>query len=107
LCAADGLRARVANPLPGEQLAEGAAVDVGEGIVRHHPPDLDPALGEEGERPLEEGDAGLRPLVGVDLGVGKPPVVVDDRVREVVTDPALDLGCGPRAVAVWAGQLEG
>ena len=37
----------------------------------------------EGERAFEEAGDGGGALVGVDLGVGEPCVVVDDRVHEV------------------------
>ena len=37
----------------------------------------------EGERAFEEGDDGRSLLVVVDLGVGEPGVVIDDRVHDV------------------------
>jgi len=51
----------------------------------------DPVLGEVGECALEEVDRGRGALVGMDLGVGEPGVVVDDRVHVVdaVTVPAV------------------
>ena len=56
---------------------------------------LMPCCGEEGERALDEAGDGRGRLVGVELDVGEPGVVVDDRVRVVVADPRL----GPRPVA--------
>jgi hypothetical protein len=44
---------------------------------------------EEGECSLDEAGNGGRPLVVVELDIGEPGVVVDDRVREVVADPRL------------------
>ena len=65
-------------------------------------------LGEEGERPLDEGGDGGRAVVVEELGVAEAAVVVDDRVRVVVADPLFLLGA--RAVAVAgdgvAGTLE-
>ena len=57
-------------------------------------------LGEEGERALDEAGDGCCSLVLVELDVGEPGVVVDDRVRVVVADPCLVTH--PVAVALGA-----
>ena len=59
---------------------------------------------EEDERPLEEAGDGRRPLVVVQLDVGEPRVVVDDRVRVVVADPRPGLHPASRAVRAVAGD---
>src|SRR5439155_22223766 len=59
------------------------------GVVGHQPLGDDPVLGVEGEDALEEGGHGCCFLVGVDLGVGEPGVVVDECVHEVVAYPRL------------------
>jgi len=51
-----------------QQVAEGAAVRVAPGVVRHQPFRFDPVAGEEGERPFGEGDDGDGALVGQQLG---------------------------------------
>lgn len=63
---------------------------VGPGVVGHQPLDPgDSVRGEVGDRPGEELGAGGALLVGQDLAVGQPGVVVDERVDVVVAD--LDL----------------
>jgi hypothetical protein len=57
------LRREVTDGVASEQLAEGTAVHVGEGMVGRQPFGVDPVFGEEGERPFEEGRAGRCPLV--------------------------------------------
>jgi hypothetical protein len=59
-----------------------------------------PCSAEEGEGSFDEAGHGLGLLVGVELDVGEPRVVVDDRVREVVADPRL--GAHPAAAVVRA-----
>ena len=77
-----------------EQFAQGAVLDVAEGVVGHQSLRGDAVLREEGERALEEAGDGRGSLVVVDLGVGEPGVVVDDRVHVVVADRcALLVGC--------------
>jgi len=78
-----GLRRQMADVRAGEQLANGAAARVGPGIVGHQPADGDAVGGIEGERALEKAGDGACPLVRVDLGVGEPRVVVDQRVHDV------------------------
>src|SRR4029450_11032946 len=50
----------------------------------------DPVFGEEGERAFDEAGHRQRLLVVMELDVGEPGMVVDDRVREVITDPRPD-----------------
>jgi len=73
----------VADPVPGEQFAQRAVLDVAEAVVGHQPLRDDPVLGEEGERAFDEGGHRRRALVVVELDVGEPRVVVDDRVPVV------------------------
>ena len=73
--------------MPCRLLAQRAVLDVAEAVVGHQPTRDDPMLREEGERPLDESGDGRGLLVGVELDVGEPRMVVDDRVREVVADP--------------------
>src|SRR5262249_29711131 len=86
--------AQVADAVSLEELADGAAVDVGERIVGHPPPHFDAVPGEVGEGALEKVDDGVGALVGVDLGVGEPRVVVDDGVHEVVAHAPVELAGG-------------
>ena len=67
-----------------EQLGEGSVLDLAEGVVGHEPPGHDPMPSKDGERALDEAGHGRRLLVLVELDVGEPRVVVDDRVRIVV-----------------------
>jgi len=88
----------------GEQLAQRAVVDVGEGIVGHQPLGDDAVVCEEVQRATgKRGDGGCL-LVVVDLAVGQPRAVIDDRVHELPANPARAL----RAVAGQrvAGRLE-
>ena len=62
-----GLGRQVLDAASGEQLAQGAVLDVGEGVVRQEPLGRDAVALEEDERPLEEGGDGGGPLVGVEL----------------------------------------
>jgi hypothetical protein len=79
----------VADAAAFEQLAQRAVLDVAEAVIRHQSLRGDPVLGEEDKGTLDERGDGLGFLVIVELDVGEPGVVVDDRVREVVTDPRL------------------
>ena len=65
-----------------------------------------PWRGVEGERAFEEGDDGRCALVGVDLGVGEPGVVVDDRVHVVDAVPVLAVLARAVAGDAVAGPLE-
>jgi hypothetical protein len=80
-----------------EQLGQGAALGVAEVVVGHQSLYGDPVLFEELEGPSGEGGDGLGPLVVVDLRVGQPRAVVDDRVHDLPADPS-------RALAPVAGQ---
>ena len=62
-------------------------------------------LGVEGERPLEEAGHCRCPLVGVELDVGEPGVVVDDGVFVVVADAGLSVH--PLARALRAVSSDG
>jgi hypothetical protein len=80
--------------LPGAQggdgVAEGGAVAVGEGVVGDDPFDgRDAAGGEVAGGAEREAGGGGAFLVGQDLGVGQPGVVVDGGVDVVVADPRL------------------
>ncbi len=92
----------MADAVAGEQLAQRAVLDVAEAVVGHQPLRDDPVLGEEGERPLDEAGDGRGFLVVVQLDVGEPGVVVDDRVRVVVADPRL--GAHPVAASAASGR---
>ena len=76
----------------GEQLAQGAVVDVGPGVVGLQPLGLDPVAGEERNARSTKPVTVVGALVGVDLGEGKPGVVVDDRVAELPANPGPLLG---------------
>jgi hypothetical protein len=84
------LRGEVPDAVSGEQLAQRAVLDVAEAVVGHQPFRIDAVFAVEGERAFDEGGYGLGLLVIVELDVGEPRVVVDDRVREVVADLRLD-----------------
>jgi hypothetical protein len=65
----------------GEGGQEGAAVGVGHRVVTHHRLHRPaPLLGEPARRLLQEGGAGPTALVGVQLQVGQPGVVIDAAV---------------------------
>ena len=59
-------------PCCGEQLAQRAVLDVGEGVVGHQPLGGDAVAGEEGEGALDEAGDGRGFLVVVELDVGQP-----------------------------------
>ena len=59
----------------------------------------------EGEPALEEGGDGRRPFVWVELAVGEPRVIVDERVHELVADPHPLLGA--RHVPVAGDRVPG
>src|SRR6266536_2403822 len=80
----------MSDAVAGEQLGEGAVLDVAEAVVGHQPLRHDPVLSVEGERALEEAGHRRGSLVVVELDEGEPGMVVDDRVREVVADPCPD-----------------
>jgi hypothetical protein len=83
------LRREVTDAVAGEQLAQRAVLDVAEAVVGHQPPGDYAVLGEVRERALDKAGDGRCLLVVVELGIGEPRVVVDDRVRVVVADPGL------------------
>jgi len=86
----------------GQGLAPGVAAPVGQGVVGHDPFDGRDAEGGEGLRgAAEEPGAGVGLLVGVDLGVGQPGVVVDGAVHVVVADSGGG-AAGAASVAVAA-----
>src|SRR6266511_248006 len=105
-----GLGGQVPDPSAGEQLAQGAVLDVAEAVVSHQPLRDDPVLCEEGQRPVDEAGHGRCFLVLVELDVGEPGVIVDDRVRVVVADPRLHAptaqGLGSIAGDPMAGPQE-
>lgn len=73
----------------GDRLLERGRASVGERVVRDHAFDLvDAVLGEVGASPGQESGRGGAFLVGVDLGVGEPGVVIDRGVDVVKTDPS-------------------
>jgi hypothetical protein len=71
----------------GQDRSELAAVAVGEGVAGQHPLDTDAMGGEEVAGAAEEPGAGVAALVGQDLGVGQPRVVVDGGGEVVIADP--------------------
>lgn len=76
------------------RLPPGAAAPVGDRVVSHDPLDPLTAQGaEEGGGRAEEVGGGRGGLVGVDLGVGQPGVVIDGAVHVVIAHPppGLDL----------------
>ncbi len=56
----------------GEQLAQRAALHVGEGVIGHQPLRDDAMLGEEGQRPLEEAGHCRGFHVVVELDISEP-----------------------------------
>ena len=82
-----------------EQRLEAGVLCVAPGIVGLDPLGLDPECGEERERALDKARDGLAALVAMQLGVGDPRVVIDDRVGELVADVLALLGAGRVAVA--------
>ena len=78
-----GLGGQVSDPEPLELLSDESAACVGPGVIRHQPPRCDPVLGVEAERTIEEAGDRRRFGVAVDLDIGEPGVVVDDRVHDV------------------------
>ncbi len=83
-----------------------AAAHVAPAVVCHQPFRLDAVFGVESERALEEADHGGGPLVVVDLGVGEPGVVVDDRVHDVASVAVLAVLAAPVAGHAVSGPLE-
>jgi len=82
------------------------ALDVDPGVVGHQPLRDDPVPGEVGERSFEEAGHGHGTLIGMDLGVGEPGVIVDDRMHVVDTGTLTSvLACAVAGDAV-AGPLE-
>ena len=76
----------LSDAVRGADLAQRPAV--GPGVVGEQSFDADDAVpGEVADRALEERGAGRSLLVGEDLGVRQPGVVVDDRVNVVEPDP--------------------
>ena len=71
-----------------EQLAPGTAAIAGT-VVGQHPLDGDPALGEPamGSSPEPTGGGGL--LVGVDLDIGQPGVVINRGVHIAIAMPGM------------------
>jgi hypothetical protein len=59
---------------------------VGRAVIRQDPLDGDSAGGEPGHGPTQHGCLGF---IAVDLGVGDPGVVVDDRVHVRRPDPGV------------------
>jgi len=82
-----GLDPQVTDHPSVEQLGQRAVLGVAEVVVAHQPLDDDAVP----EKPVEGslGEAGDRggPLIVVDLRVGQPRAVVDDRVDELPADP--------------------
>lgn len=87
------IRARpfVCDAQPNAGIAPGER-SVGRPVVRQHALDSDAALGEPGDRALENTDRGDRPLIGADLGVCDAGVVVDDGVDVSGADVRLVTG---------------
>src|SRR5215207_2881583 len=82
-----------------EQLAERAVLAVDEGVIAHQPLDGDPVRGVENEPAFDEAGDRCRTLVGVELAVGEPRVVVDEGVHKLMADPRALLGAGAKAIA--------
>ena len=82
------------------------AFDVDPGVVGDHAFRDDPVTGEVAERAREKTGDRRCALVGVDLGVGEPCVVLDDRVH--VVDPVTTLALLASAVTgdAVSGPLE-
>ena len=78
-----GLCFEVSDAVVCEEPADLVAADVGPGVVGHQSLGGDAVVAVEGEGALEEADDRRCLLVVVDLGVGEPTVVVDDRVHDV------------------------
>src|SRR5664280_3371594 len=80
-----------------QQLTQGLVVDVGERVVAHQPLGDDPVVEEPVQcAACERGDGGGL-LVVVDLWVGQPAAVIDDRVHVLPADAS-------GAFAAIAGQ---
>lgn len=90
-------------PVGGGHL-ECGGLAVGEDVVGNQPLEADDEGGVERGRALEESSSGGALLVGTDLHVDKPGVVVDSEVEEVVADAtsagllAATVGAPPAAV---------
>jgi hypothetical protein len=77
------------------------AAPVGHRVVGHHPLDpVDADGGEEGRGRAEEAGAGGSGLVGMDLGVGKPGVVIDRGVHVDIARSAARLDLGATVVVL-------
>jgi len=81
-----GLGREVPDPPLGEQLAQRTVLDAAEGVVGHEAPRARTLTLEPGDGTLDKGGHRRRSLVGVELDIGEPRVVVDDCVGEVVAD---------------------
>jgi hypothetical protein len=67
-----------------ERGLEAACVDVVPGVVGHDAVHADAVLSEEGGGAAKELGAGVAPFVRMDLGIGKPGMVIDGGVDVVV-----------------------
>src|ERR1700691_2114603 len=71
----------------GEELTQGAVVGVTPGVVAHQPLRGDALCLEPLQCPGDEPRDGLSALVAVQLDVAQARVIIDDRMREVITHP--------------------
>ena len=69
-------------------------------VVGQDPLDDHPVVGEQGVRSGQEPSRGLPPLVGVDLGIGQPGVIIDRGVDEPMTVQRVAMAASPAAGAV-------
>ena len=77
----------MADAVPGEQLAQRAVAAVDKCVVGEQSFRPDAVICLEGKAALDEGGHRRRPLVAVELAVGEPRVVVDERVHPFLADP--------------------
>jgi hypothetical protein len=96
----------VADAAPGEQLAQRAVLDVGEGVVCHRRLAAIPCVAKWASAQLDEAVHGRGLLGVVSLDLGEVRVVIDDRVRVVVA-ATLVLGAHPPTRTLRASTGDG
>jgi hypothetical protein len=94
-----GRREDVANAVLDKELAQGNVAAIAHRAVGHHSSDRDAVAGEPGQGALDERNHGRTALVGEQLAVGQPRMVVDDGVEVVVAERVGALKPGRASIA--------
>src|SRR5438105_15071276 len=91
------------DPPAGEELGERPVARVRPGVVAEQPLRLDSVAGVEGERAFDEAGHGRGTLIRVQLAVGEPGMIIDERMHPFVADSHPFLSA--RAVAVAGDRV--